>query len=143
MAGVRPTDGVAVPRSHLIAAVFAGGALGTLLRAALATWFPHEIGSWPVATLVVNLIGAFAIGVISVWLPRSTDLDPRLHPFLATGICGGLTTFATLQVELVLLVDDGFWGVALGYVVVSLVGGVLAVLAGRALATVEERERLG
>ncbi len=134
---------VAAPRTHLLAAVFAGGALGTLLRAAMETWFPHEAGGWPVATLVVNLVGAFIIGVISVWLPRSPDLDPRLHPFLTTGICGGLTTFATLQVELVLLAGDGAWGVAAGYVVVTLAGGILAVLAGRAAASLEERERLG
>lgn len=134
---------VATPRSHLIAAVFVGGALGTLLRAGMASWFPHEAGGWPVATLVVNLVGAFVIGVISVWLPRSPDLDPRLHPFLTTGICGGLTTFATLQVELVLLAGDGAWGVAFGYVVVSTAGGILAVLAGRAVASFEERTRRG
>jgi CrcB protein len=132
---------VVTPRSHVIVAVFAGGALGTLLRAGLTTWFPHEAGTWPVATLIVNLVGAFLIGVISVWLPRAPDLDPRLHPFLTTGICGGLTTFATLQIELVLLVDEAAWGVAAAYVAVSLAGGVLAVLAGRAVAGAEVRER--
>ncbi len=134
------SDAVATPappaaeRWHVIAAVFAGGALGTLLRAALLTWFPHDAGAWPVSTLVANLIGASVIGWVSIWLPRSPDLDPRLHPFVATGICGGLTTFATLQVELVLLVDDGAYGVAAGYLAVSLVGGLAAVVAGRAAA---------
>ncbi|MBJ7471963.1 MAG: CrcB family protein [Solirubrobacteraceae bacterium] len=132
---------VAPARGHLIAAVFVGGAFGTLLRAALLTWVPHDAGGWPVATLVVNLVGAFAIGVISVWLPRAPDLDPRLQPFLATGFCGGLTTFATLQVELVLLVDHGAWGVAAGYLAVTLVGGIVAVLAGRAVAAGEEGAR--
>lgn len=122
------------PRWTILAAVFVGGALGTLVRAALADWFPHEPGAWPWATLAVNVAGALVIGVILGLAPRLAAADGRLQPFLATGICGGLTTFATLQVELVRLVDDGDWGVAAAYTVVSVVAGYAAVLAGRALA---------
>lgn len=123
----------APPRWTLLAAVFVGGALGTLLRAALAEWFPHEPGAWPWATLAANVAGAFVIGVVVGLAPRLMERDGRLQSFLATGICGGLTTFATLQVELVLLVDDGAWGVAAGYTAVSLVAGYASVMAGRAL----------
>ena len=124
---------LAPSRWTILAAVFVGGALGTLVRAALETWYPHEAGAWPWATLAVNVAGAFVIGGIVGWLPRRPAADPRLMPFLTTGICGGLTTFAALQVELVRLVDDGDWDIALGYAAVSLAAGYAAVIAGRAL----------
>jgi CrcB protein len=65
---------------------------------------------------------------------RSPDVDPRLRPFLATGLCGGLTTFSTLQLEQVQLVRAEAWGTAAAYVVGSVVLGLSAVLAGRAAA---------
>lgn len=133
-AAPKPAPPIAPPRWTILAAVFVGGALGTLLRAGLATWFPHEAGAWPWATFAANVVGAFVIGVVFGLAPRLTERDGRLQPFLATGICGGLTTFATLQVELVLLVDDGAWGVAAGYAAASLVAGSAAVVAGRAAA---------
>lgn len=132
-AAATPAPTAAPPRWTILAAVFAGGALGTLVRAALEEWFPHETGAWPWATLSVNLAGALLIGAIFGLAPRLAARDERLQPFLATGLCGGLTTFATLQVELVRLVDDGDWGIAAGYAVVSVVAGGAAVVAGRAL----------
>lgn len=122
---------VAPARWQILAAVFVGGALGTLLRAGCAEALPHEAGAWPWATLAVNVVGALVIGFASAWV-AVREVDPLVYPRLATGFCGGLTTFATLQVELVDLVEDRAWGVAAGYVVLSLAAGLVAVVVGRA-----------
>lgn len=122
------------PRHQLLLAIFAGGALGGALRLLTAELLPHDPGSWPAATLLVNVLGAFVLGWAAAGLLATPDLDPRVRPFLATGLCGGLTTFSLLQVELLQLVDGGHPGVAISYAAASLLAGVLAVLAGQAIA---------
>lgn len=124
----------AVARGQVLLAVFAGGALGTAVRAALARGLPHDAGAWPWATFVVNLVGAFLLGWWATRLLRSPAADPRARPFLATGVCGGLTTFSTLQVELLTFLRDGDAGLAAGYAAASVVLGLAAVLAGRGAA---------
>jgi CrcB protein len=121
-------------RGQTLLAVFAGGALGTLARAALAHGLPHDPGAWPWATFAVNLLGAFLLGWWATRLLRAPDADPRARPFLATGVCGGLTTFSTLQLELVTLLRDGDLGLAVAYATASIVLGLGAVLAGRTAA---------
>lgn len=122
-------------RAHVLAAVFLGGMLGTLGRAGLAEAIPHhDPSAWPWATFAVNLVGAFLLGWWATTIARSPDLDPRLRPFLTTGICGGLTTFSTLQVELVQMVRADAWGTAAAYVAASVALGLAAVLAGRSAA---------
>ncbi|MEV4421468.1 fluoride efflux transporter CrcB [Patulibacter sp. NPDC049589] len=119
----------------MLAAVFLGGMLGTLARAGLAEAVPHDDpAAWPGATFAVNLVGAALLGWWSTRLLRDPGADPRLRPFLATGICGGLTTFSTLQLELVRMVRVDAWGTAVGYAAASIVLGLAAVVAGRAAA---------
>jgi CrcB protein len=133
-----PTPTPAAPgvaRASVVLAVFLGGALGTLGRAGLAEALPHDDGSaWPWATFAVNLLGALLLGWWSTRLAGAPHADPRARPFLATGVCGGLTTFSTLQVELVGMGRADAWGTAAGYAVASIVLGLLAVVAGRAAA---------
>lgn len=139
IASARPVSAAAPPdpvrhasRAHVVAAVFVGGALGTLGRAGLAEALGRDDPtSWPWATFVVNLLGAFLLGWWATRLPRTPDVDPRLRPLLTTGVCGGLTTFSTLQLELVELVRADAWATAAGYVALSVALGLLAVLAGR------------
>lgn len=115
-------------------AIFAGGALGSAARITASELLPHDPGSWPLATLLVNVVGAFLLGWVTAGLLATADVDPRVRPFLATGLCGGLTTFSLLQVELVELVDGGHVALAAGYAAASLAAGLLAVLAGQAVA---------
>lgn len=130
-----PVPASSAPRVQVLAAVFLGGMLGTLARAGLAEAFPHHApSSWPWATFAVNLAGAFLLGWWATRILATPDADPRARPFLATGVCGGLTTFSTLQVELVQMLRADAWATAAGYAVVSLVLGLGAVLAGRAAA---------
>jgi fluoride exporter len=113
-----------------------GGALGALGRWGVAEALPHDPGAWPWATLLVNLSGCLALGVVlGLVLPRHPG-SPWLRPFLATGLLGGWTTYSAVAVETVQLGEAGRPGVALGYVLASVAGGVAAsasgLLAGRA-----------
>lgn len=124
----RPGD----PR--VLAAVAAGGALGAVLRAALAEALPRGDG-WPWATLVANIAGvALLAWVVTAAMPRRVRLA---RPLLGTGLCGALTTFSTMQVELVDMVRDGRPASAGAYLLVSLVlaaaavAGVVTAVRGR------------
>jgi CrcB protein len=112
-----------------LAAIYAGGIVGALLRVGLAQAFPHAAGAWPWPTLAVNLIGAFLIGYFFASFRDHTP-DQLHHPFFATGICGTLTTFSTMQLELFNMVDAGEVGLAAGYLAVTLAAGYLAVKLG-------------
>lgn len=121
-----------ISRAHAWA-VFAGGAVGGTARVALAEALPVEPGSWPWATLIVNVAGSALLGWILVrWAREPVDRGRR--PLLAQGLCGGLTTFSTLQLELFDMLDTGRVGLALGYAAVSLALGLAAVATGAAVA---------
>lgn len=111
------------------AAIYVGGTLGALIRVGLAEAAPQGPGGWPWATFAVNMAGALAIGYLVARL-RDHPEDSLAHPFLATGICGTLTTFSTLQLELFELVTDGFLGLAAAYVAATLVVGYAFVRIG-------------
>jgi CrcB protein len=114
--------------AYLLAAL--GGVLGALARWGAGTVLPHSPGGWPWSTLLVNLTGCLLLGllmaVVVVRLPEATW--PR--PFLAVGVLGGFTTFSAFAVEVVELVDADAAVLAAGYVVVSVLGGILAVALG-------------
>jgi CrcB protein len=107
-----------------------GGALGALARWGLAEALPHSPGGWPWATLLVNLVGCLLIGVLLAVLLARFPHSPWLRPFLAVGVLGGFTTYSTFAVDVVRLADAGRLALAAGYLVASVLGGVLAVLAG-------------
>jgi CrcB protein len=107
-----------------------GGALGALARWGLAEALPHSPGGWPWATLLVNLVGCLLIGVLLAVLLARFPHSPWLRPFLAVGVLGGFTTYSTFAVDVVRLADAGRLALAAGYVLASVLGGVLAVLAG-------------
>jgi len=114
--------------AYLAAAL--GGALGALARWAVGEWLPHRPGQWPWSTLVVNLVGCAAIGLLLAVLLARYAGHPWLRPFLAVGVLGGFTTYSTFAVDAVALADAGRPMEAAGYVLLSVVGGVLAVVAG-------------
>lgn len=115
-----------------LAAIYVGGVLGALARVGLAEAAPHGPGGWPWATFAVNMAGALLLGYFVARL-RDHPEDGLAHPFLATGICGTLTTFATVQLELFQMVDGGHLGLAAGYVGATLAAGYAFVRLGIAL----------
>src|SRR3954469_14627880 len=118
---------------RLIAAVFAGGAVGTLLRAGLSVAFPLPAFEWPWPTFAVNIGGAFLLGYFTTRLQERLPLSSYRRPALGTGLCGGLTTFSTMQVEIVKMLDGGHLGLALGYAATSIACGYAAVQVATAL----------
>ena len=93
-----------------LAAVFVGGCAGAMARAQLAESLAPAAGGWPWATFVANLVGAFLLGYAAALLgDRGPTAELRLR-LLGTGFCGALTTFSTLQFELLVMLDDGDGG---------------------------------
>jgi CrcB protein len=109
-----------------IAAIFAGGALGTLARAALAEAFPHAATAWPWPTFAVNIVAAFLLGYFVTRLQERLPLSSYRRPLLGTGVCGGLSTFSTMQVEILKMISAGDWGLAAGYAAASVAAGYAA-----------------
>jgi CrcB protein len=110
-----------------VAAVFAGGAIGTLARAALAEAFPPRAASWPWPTFAVNILAALLLGYFVTRLQERLPVSNYRRPLLGTGLCGGLSTFSTMQVELLHMIDADAWGLALGYAAASVAAGYAAI----------------
>jgi CrcB protein len=112
-----------------LAAIFLGGAIGALARYGLAQALPHHSGTWPWATFAANVAGALALGYLTTRLQERLPPSAYRRPLLGTGLCGALTTFSTMQVELLQMLDHGEPGLAASYAAVSLAAGVLAIAA--------------
>lgn len=127
-------------RAHLpaISVITIGGGAGSVLRYGLSRAVHPAADGFPVATLVTNLVGSLLLGalitaVTEVWRPH-----PLVRPALGTGLLGGFTTFSTFAVE----VRSVAAPVALGYLVASVLGGiVLAAVGMAAVRSVEPRLR--
>jgi fluoride exporter len=119
---------VRVDRREL-AAIFLGGFLGAIARLGLLEALPPRAGTWPWATFAANIAGAFALGYLTTRLQERLPLSAYRRPFLGTGVCGALTTFSTMQLELLDMLDDGGGALAAGYAAASLAAGLLAVAA--------------
>jgi CrcB protein len=117
----------------MLAAVFVGGAVGTLARAALSSAYPLPAAEWPWPTFVVNVVGAFLLGYFTTRLQERLPLSSYRRPVLGTGLCGGLTTFSTMQVEIVRMLAGHHYALALGYTTASLAAGYAAIQVATAM----------
>jgi fluoride exporter len=108
--------------------------VGALARAALATATGAADGTrWPWATFGVNIAGAFLLGWFATRLQERLPLSAYRRPLLGTGFCGALTTFSTMQLEVLRMLDAGRLGLAGAYVGASLALGYVAVHLATAL----------
>jgi fluoride exporter len=112
-----------------LAAIYAGGVAGALLRVGLAQAASTGPGQWPWATFAANMAGALLLGWFFA-LFRDHPAESLHHPFLGIGVCGTLTTFSTLQLELYEMVDGGDLGLAAAYCAVTIATGYLCVRLG-------------
>ncbi len=110
-----------------LGAVFAGGFAGAIARAELADALPTKTGEWPWATFIVNLVGAALLGYFTTRLQERLPPSAYSRPLLGSGFCGALTTFSTVQVELLRMLDAGNAGLAIAYAGGSMLCGFLAV----------------
>ena len=110
-----------------LAAVFVGGALGTVARAVLETLAAPDPGRWPWPTFSANIVGAFLLGYFATRLLERLPVSSYRRPLLGTGLCGGLTTFSTMQVETIKMLEHHHYGLAIGYTAASISAGLVAV----------------
>lgn len=120
-------------RGRLLAAIFAGGACGTLARAGVELLAPAGGHGWPWATFSVNLGGAALLGYAVTRLQERLPPATYAHPFLGTGLCGALTTFSTLQIEAIDLARNDHAARAVAYVLASVCCGLIVVRVTTAL----------
>ncbi len=109
-----------------------GGAIGSVFRFKLSGWFLHETIGWrfPLGTFAVNVLGCCIMGVLAGLAVREDFFSADARLFLFTGIIGGFTTFSAFGLETFYLLRRDEIAVAGGYVVLSLVCGLLALWAG-------------
>jgi fluoride exporter len=114
--------------------VGAGGFAGSIARYFTSKTVDLKLNTlFPFGTLTVNVIGSFILGVIIAWTAKKADNSENLRLLLATGFCGGFTTFSAFAFENLNLLEQKLTGVALLYISMSLIIGVLAVYAGVSL----------
>lgn len=105
-----------------------GGGVGSILRYGVSVLIHSKL--FPYATLAVNIIGSFIIGVVFALSIKQEGLPDTWKLFLATGICGGFTTFSAFSLENMGLIQSGKYGMALTYILISIVLGILATFLG-------------
>ena len=127
------SGGLRRPDVRELAAIFAGGAVGALLRVGLIETGAAGAPRWPWITFAVNTAGAFALGYFVTRLQERLPLSAYRRPLLGTGFCGALTTFSTVQVELLEMLDAHRYGLAAGYLCASIAFGYAAIHLGTAL----------
>lgn len=108
-----------------------GGAAGSMLRFLFSVWFKNN--TFPLATFLVNIIGSFIIGMVFAISLRNPSFKTNWKLFLATGICGGFTTFSAFSIESLQLLQQQRFGLFVGYILASICFGLLATWLGFSL----------
>ena len=106
-----------------------GSGLGGVVRYLLSGCL-NSGRSFPVGTLLVNVLGSLAIGSLSGWLARHSGNGEAIRSFAVIGFCGGFTTFSTFSNESFRLLEQGHWGLLVLYVGLSVFAGLGAVVLG-------------
>lgn len=115
---------------HAVLAICFGACLGALARWQLGLWLSHSSALIPWGTLAANLIGGYLIGVCVGVFQQWPELDPLWRLTLVTGFLGALTTFSSFSAEVVVLLQQGRYTLALGTASVHLFGSLALTLLG-------------
>ncbi len=116
-----------------LAAIFAGGAVGAVVRVWLARRFVSADDGWPWTIFLVNISGSFALAFFATRLQERLPPSTYRRPLLATGFCGAYTTFSTMQVEMLKIVEAHRYGLAAGYALASIAAGYAAIWVATAM----------
>lgn len=110
-----------------LASIFAGGMIGAVLRVWIARRLVTDPTQWPWAVFVINVTGTVALAYFATRLQERLPQSLYRRPLLGTGFCGAYTTFSTMQVEILMMLDHHAYGLAVGYAVGSIAAGLGAV----------------
>lgn len=110
--------------------VFIGGGFGSVLRFLIGKWLNNSEAGIPYGTLAANILGSLFIGFILGYAAKSDALSQNHTLLLATGFCGGFTTFSTFAYENHIFLKSGDFTSFAFYTIASFVVGFLAVFAG-------------
>lgn len=111
------------------------GAAGTLARYGMQGLVQQRTSTdFPTGTLAVNILGCFLLGGVAEYGLRHLSLPPEWRVGITVGFLGAFTTFSTFSWETVRLLEDGEWMRAATYVLASMAGGILAIVAGMRIA---------
>jgi CrcB protein len=114
--------------------VFLGGGVGAALRHGINLGTARFLSNgFPYATFFINVTGSFVMGLIAAWFAFKGDASQHWRLFLTTGVLGGYTTFSTFSLDAALLYERGQLGLAAGYVISSVLLGLIGLFAGLAL----------
>jgi len=114
--------------------VMLGGAFGAGARFLVGKGTLAWLGpNYPWGTLAVNLIGGFAMGLLAGSLARFGQGGEQWRLLIGVGVLGGFTTFSAFSLDVMVMLERGDWVPALGYVLASVLGSVLALYAGLVL----------
>jgi len=118
----------------MLIAVALGGAVGAVLRygiglACLALWGT----GFPIATMLVNIVGSFLMGVFASYLTLTGIATQEIRGFLTIGLLGAFTTFSAFSMDAVTLWERGLMTQAIGYVILSILLSIGALVAGMIL----------
>jgi fluoride exporter len=105
-----------------------GGGIGAMLRYLFSSFIKHN--TFPYNTLLINIVGSLLIGIVFGLSEKSNVISNELKLFLATGICGGFTTFSAFSVENMQMLKDGNYVTAGVYIFISVLLCIVAVFAG-------------
>ena len=122
---------------HLLL-VAAGGATGSVMRYLVGQWSIRLLGpSYPWGTLIVNVLGSFAIGLLAELVARKLNASPEMRLLLVTGFLGGFTTFSAFSLDALVLFERGATGAAVAYILgsvgISLAAGMGGLALGRSM----------
>ena len=131
-----PARADTVSGMRTVVAIMLSGALGALARYGLQALLEPRTGDLPWGTFVVNISGAFLLGLVFTVTTQRLNVEPWLRTALTVGFLGSYTTFSTLAYETVTLINGGQWVAAFLNMTGSAVFGVAAVMAGILVARV-------
>ena len=135
----RRANGVLRNRWDVLVVIAAGGALGSLARWEVSEVVPNDSWRVPWGTWIENVSGAFALGLLMVFVLDVWPPHRYVRPFVGVGVLGGYTTFSTYMLDTHALLDDGHAAAAFGYLFGTLITGLVAVAVGVLLARITVR----
>jgi fluoride exporter len=110
--------------------VFVGAGLGGVLRYVISNFIQWDGTSFPWGTFTINLLGCVLLGFVLGFVVKQEHFSYEYKLLLATGICGGFTTFSALSAEALQLIKQGQLSMAITYILASVLLGVVACFGG-------------